>query len=232
MASFVVHRPLLLCLLLLGGGVVQCLETVPLPHIDIYMLCSNDVREMNSVLELDGFFTDLLPSASDISVLLDPPEFTDCNLDANRTQVRFATDGVATFSDENLLTQEEIQNMVTFQKLEAYLGESVCEEREVFDAIVSEAGSAPQQHAGVTGALSQLVCDTNEPALARNLESTALVTVVVAVIVVVLCITGFFCACCGFLRVTARTKREHHIIYHQKQQGLETLTLTPLFGGV
>jgi hypothetical protein len=180
---------------------------------------------MNSVLELDGFFVDLLPSAAAISVISDPSEFTDCMADENRTEVRFAADGVAKFIVEDLLTKEEIKNMVTFEKLEAYLGESICKELDVFDATVSDAGSDPQY--GINGAWSHESCDSNYPALARDLESVALASIVVAVIVV-LCIVGCFCACCKFIQITVRSKNEHSIIQEQKRQGVAAMTPTNL----
>jgi hypothetical protein len=153
---------------------------------------------MNSVLELDGFFTDLLPSAAAISVIANnPTEFTDCNSNENRTQVRFATDGVAEFSDENLLTQEEIQQMVTVAKVKAYLGgeRTICKERDVFDATVSDANSKSQL--GIDGGWAQLYCDINySEFVTKSIQTAAIVSVVVAV-VICLCIICCICACCG-----------------------------------
>ena len=149
-----------LCFLLVVLKAVNCLEEVPLPRLDFYMLCSNDVQDLNAVLELDGFYTDLLPSASEISVAADAgdPEFLDCKSNTNRTQVKMTVNGIATFSADEVLTELEIQNLVTVENLQNYV-EAVYGECDTFIALTAPAGTAygGSQHSSIT--FAQWSCD-------------------------------------------------------------------------
>lgn len=152
-----------LCFLLVVLKAVDCVEEVPLPRIDFYMLCSNDVRDINDgTLELDGFYTDLLPSASGIYVEEDAgdPEFLDCNANTNRTQVKMTVNGIAEFNDDDadVLTELEIQNLVTVENLQRYV-EAVYGECDTFIALTAPAGTAygGSQHSSIT--FAQWSCD-------------------------------------------------------------------------
>ena len=187
-------NPRCLCFLFVVLKAVDCLEVVNLPHVDFYMLCSNDIREMNPILELDGFYTDLLPSASEISVEEDPLEFYNCTADGNLTQVKFFADGIAEFSADNLLTEHEIQKLVTSEKLEKFIGAKY-QKCDVFEAIVSPRGTAP--HPTLTGAWAQLMCDMNYTEfLVQSMETMVIVSIVTSIILA-LCLVACICACCG-----------------------------------
>jgi hypothetical protein len=191
---------------------VQALDNVPLPHIDIYMLCSNDIKDLDYVKQLAGFFTDLLPSAADISIANNnsgEQQFTECAANVNRTQVRIAADGVASFDTDNLLTQQEIQNLVSSDFLEAYF-EGICDDLDTFEALVSNAGSEPQT--SIEGAMNHFFCEASTVGvIARTFQTLAIVAILSSVIVV-LCTLGLVCACCGFCgheeheRVVAQTR--------------------------
>jgi hypothetical protein len=175
---------------------VQALDNVLLPHIDIYMLCSNDIRDLDYVKQLEGLFTDLLPSAADISIDKNSGEqqFTECAANVNMTQVRIAADGVASFDTDNLLTQQEIQNLVSSDFLEIYF-EGICDDLDTFEALVSSAGSEPQT--SIEGAMNHFFCEASAVGvIARTFQTLAIVAILSSVIVV-LCILGLVCACCG-----------------------------------
>ena len=187
-----------LCFLLIVLNAVDSLQEVKLPRIDFYMLCTNDVQNMSGVLELDGFYTDLLGSASVISVEEDPPdapEFFECNSNANRTQVKFTINGVAEFSDENVLTELEIQKLVTVENLQKYI-EAEYRTCDIFEAIISPAGTefGGGQHSNI--ALMQLACDLNISATLAAGLAAASVASIVASIICCCCIFGFIAVCC------------------------------------
>lgn len=181
--------------LFLGVGLVQCLEYIPLPHVDIYMLCSNDVADLDFIKELDGYYTDLLPSAADVEIIDGEASFEECAADTNRTQVRISSEGLGTFDNDNVLTQESIQALVTSQSLATYFAAS-CETLDTFEAVVSPAESAPQ--VGIEGALNHFYCEADAAGVvARTVKTFAIVSIVIGVVILI-CIIACICTCCGF----------------------------------
>jgi hypothetical protein len=171
------------------------MESIALPHIDIYMLCSNDVRTLDYIKELDGYFTDLLPSAVDVAIESGSQVFTNCSADANRTQVRISADGIAEFDSSRVLDATTIQSLVEPAKLETYFS-AACVELDKFDAVITEAGSDPQM--GFEGALDHFFCEANAAGVVARAVETAAIVGIVAAVVVTLCIMGCVCACFGF----------------------------------
>jgi len=169
-----------------------------LPHIDIFMLCSIDIETSGTfdyVRELDGFFTDLLPSAVDVTIDSGNQEFIGCHGDENRTQVTISSDGFVELENSSPLTQGDIQSLVSMEALSLYF-ENACREQDIFEAIISEAGSEPKT--GPEAAFTHFLCDAESAAfLARSIQTAAIVSIVVSVILV-LCFLGCICACCGF----------------------------------
>jgi hypothetical protein len=183
-------------LLFLAGltGVVQSLKEVPLPHLDIFMLCSNDIREtLDYVLELDGFYTDLLPAAVDITIDGGSQEFLDCSANENRTQVTIAADGVALLGEESPLDQAEIQTLVTKELLASYF-ENICKEMDAFEVLVSDAGTEPQ--IGIASALGTLVCDF-DVLFFETVARTGTLVGIVSLIILCCCVGGCIAFCCG-----------------------------------
>jgi copper chaperone CopZ len=171
------------------------MESFALPHIDIYMLCSNDVRTLDYIKELDGYFTDLLPSAVDVAIESGSQVFTNCSATANRTQVRISADGIAEFDSSRVLDATTIQSLVKPANLEAYFA-AVCIELDKFDAVITEAGSEPQE--SFEGIINQIFCEANAAEVVGRALETAAIVGIVAAVVVILCILGCICACCGF----------------------------------
>jgi hypothetical protein len=170
------------------------MESVALPHLDIYMLCSNDVRTLDYIKELDGYFTDLLPSAADVVIESGNQEFTNCSADVNRTQVRISADGIAQFDSSRVLNATTIQSLVENAKLEAYFA-ATCLELDTFEAIVTEAGAVPQ--VGLEGALNHFFCEANAAGVVARAVQTASIVGIATAVVIFLCIAGCICACCG-----------------------------------
>jgi hypothetical protein len=171
------------------------MESVALPHLDIYMLCSDDVRSLDYIKELDGYFTDLLPSAADVVIESGNQEFKNCSAIANRTQVRISADGIAQFDSSRVLNQTTIQSLVDPAKLEAYFA-AACVELDTFEAIVSEAGAVRQ--VGIESEFHNIFCEAGSFEVLENVLQTAAIVGIVAAVVVVLCIIGCICVCCGF----------------------------------
>jgi hypothetical protein len=175
---------------------VDAIKEIPLPHVDIFMLCSKDIDTsgFDYVRALDGFFTDLIPSAVDVTIDAGNQEFVACGADENRTQVMISGDGVAELANNNPLTQSDIKSLVSIQSLNSYFS-NACKERDTFEAIISAAGSDPKT--GVEAALTHFVCDAESSVvLARSIETAAIVSIVISV-VLVLCFLACICACCG-----------------------------------
>ena len=194
MTSSPLRKLLILSLSLLLLGAVQCLEQVALPHLDVYLLCSNDVDGFNAHLQMQGFYNDLLPSAAEILVTVQNPRFDNCLSDPNRTQVAFSSDGTAEFSLDTLMTQADIASLVTRDALGAYL-ESACEDRDVFDMQQQLPGSEPQE--SVTAAFFRGICSTNVSVMVANGLRTGTIVIIAIAAVALCCIIGCICACCG-----------------------------------
>mmetsp|Transcript_106519 Transcript_106519/g.159353 ORF Transcript_106519/g.159353 Transcript_106519/m.159353 type:complete len:209 (+) Transcript_106519:59-685(+) len=187
---------LLFVLLLLTGlcNVVTALKQVPLPHLDIFMLCSDDIRQsFDYVLELDGFYTDLLPSAADVTIDKGSQEFQSCTALENRTQVQIAADGFALLDEDSPFDQDEIQNLVTQDLLASYF-ENVCKELDTFEALVSDAGSEPQ--VGIATAWGALLCDFDEQ-FVETVARTGMVVGIISLVILCCCIGGCILFCCG-----------------------------------
>lgn len=171
---------LLLCLLAVlccsKVVLVDAIIEIPLPHIDIFMLCSKDVvsdndgnTQLNYKKEMDGFFSDLIPSALDIVFVDDNSsedgdsddaattkqqtrgggvEIIDCPGHTGLKQVRMTSDGMyVEIDNHNPLTEGDIKSLVKKETLESYFSSKnndVCKDLYTFEAIVRDAGSEPK----------------------------------------------------------------------------------------
>ena len=156
---------LLLCVLIavFCYSSVNAITEIPLPHIDIFMLCSSDIgygESLNYKKEMDGYFSDLIPSALDVVIAdmddndneSDSDEATpkhgveiiDCPGDNDRKQVRVTGDGMyVEMDDHSPLTEGDIKTLVKVEALKSYFS-NVCNELHTFEAIISDAGSKPK----------------------------------------------------------------------------------------
>jgi hypothetical protein len=147
-------------LVLLLTGVVTDLEQVPFRHLDIFMLCSNDIREtFDYVLELDGFYTNLLPTAVDMTINEGSQKFLNCMVNEDRMRVQIGVDAFALLDFASPLDQAKIQNLLTHELLASYF-ETICDEMDAFEALISDAGLEPQL--GIVTALSTSACDFDD----------------------------------------------------------------------
>jgi hypothetical protein len=187
-ASFVIPSSLMLSLFLFGGA-VHCLELRVLPHLDIWILCSDaGVKDFNldSAGILKSYFTDLLPSAAVITIDGGDPDFSYCNIVDNRTSVLITSFGSAEFETENVISRADIQSLVTAEALEAYFQNKVCEERiDLFDAAIEGEASNIRKACNPLGSFSKAV---------KDFQRGVIVIIVISVIVV-LCIIACLCAC-------------------------------------
>jgi hypothetical protein len=84
-------------LLALYGAACSALESVPLPRVAAYMLCSNkntDLESIDFTAEMEGYYSEILPQAKDVTST-GTAEFDDCKLDDDLTQTRIVMDGFA-----------------------------------------------------------------------------------------------------------------------------------------
>jgi hypothetical protein len=120
------------------------LETVPVPHVSIYMLCPHpnddafDVESINLSKEMERYYATniIFPNAKNVRLDV-TAETEDCPAADGGVQIRLESDGYVDFT-EPAPTQDELQALVTSKSLEEYFASLCPEPLSVWQASIQE----------------------------------------------------------------------------------------------
>jgi hypothetical protein len=186
-------------LLALYGAACSALESVPLPRVAAYMLCSNkntDLESIDFTAEMEGYYSEILPQAKDVTST-GTAEFDDCKLDDDLTQTRIVMDGFAMF-DENgdVLSQDEIRKLVTKATLRDYF-EGICVDMEAFEVSILKPNAKVNEGMGSSTYWVSALCNADNPVeVAAGIAGATVAGVIIGTLLLLCICVGLFTCCC------------------------------------
>jgi hypothetical protein len=174
--------------------------TIAAPHVSIYMLCrTNDWNETSTELgvEMQDYYRDLLPDTA-TDVRLDVSYTVEACVATDIQEVEISSDGFLDVSsgsdaDADLLTPDELQDLVTSKNLETYW-EDVCDQILAFEVKVQESNTTDTENEGWTVKWSSRFCDLNTGGVDMSAGTILVISLGTLVLV---CLLGLcFCRRC------------------------------------